>query len=115
MRALAALASQDATSLVMPTLAGLALRTHRTHDVRETFEAEVASAPVSEEERAEILAQPTPIPLLRARYLLPASDGKRWHAIAFTATLGTAEDELVDVYLELWDAFVGSLEWREEA
>lgn len=115
MRALAALACQDGTSQVMPTLAGLALRTHRVHDARDSFAEEVASAPIAQQERVQILADPAPVAVLRARYLLPGSQGRSWHAIAFTATLGIHEDDLVGVYLDLWDAFVGSLEWREDA
>jgi hypothetical protein len=114
MKALAAVAAADPTAKPMPTPAGLALRTHRVADVKEAFDAEVAEAPVSREEREEISAASSSLPMLRARYLVPASGDKRWHAVAFSATLGTEEPELVDTFLELFDAFAETLEWRPE-
>jgi len=114
MKALAAVAAADPTAKPMPTPAGLALRTHRVADVKEAFDAEVAEAPVSPEERVAIVEASSTMPMLRARYLVPASGDKYWHAVAFSATLGTEEPDLVETFLELFDAFAGTLEWRQE-
>jgi len=114
MKALAAVAAADATAKPMSTPAGLALRTHRVTDVKQAFDAEVAEAPVSPEERIAIAEASSAMPMLRARYLVPASGDKQWHAVAFSATLGTDEPELVETFLELFDAFAETLEWRQE-
>jgi len=114
MKALAAVAAADPTAKPMSTPAGLALRTHRTTDVKEAFDAEVAEAPVSPDERDAIRAASSTMPMLRARYLVPTSGERRWHAVAFSATLGTEEPGLVENFLELFDAFAETLEWRQD-
>lgn len=114
MKALAAVAAADPTAKPMSTPAGLVLRTHRTTDVKQAFDAEVAEAPVSPAERDAIGAASSSMPMLRARYIVPAAGEKQWHAVAFSATLGTEEPGLVETFLELFDAFAETLDWRQD-
>lgn len=113
MRVLAGLAAREATSTTLEVLGSLALRTHEVRDAARAFGAEVDEAPVTAEERAQLHAEATSVPLLRVRYMLPANPGRPWHLVVFTALLGSPEPALVDLYLGLFDAFVQAM--REEA
>jgi len=114
LKALAAVAAADPSAKPLPTSAGLALRTHRVSDVKESFDAEVEQAPIEPEMRREIQAASSAMPMLRARYLFPAAGAKQWHAVSFSATLGTDEPDLVTTYLELFDAFAETVTWKEQ-
>lgn len=115
LKALAAVAAGDATAKPVATSAGLALRTHRITDVKASFDAEVDEAPLEPDVKRSIQDASTAMPMLRARYLIPAAGARQWHAVAFSATLGTDEPELADEYLELFDAFAETVSWKEEA
>ncbi len=109
MASLARLSTADSSSKLMTAPAGLILRNHAVRDTTDAFAHTVSEAPVSAGDREQILASTTTVRTLRARYVVPSTDGTPWHCLAFSAVLGTDEQALVDVYLELCDAFAGSL------
>jgi len=115
LKALAAVAAGDPSAQPIPTNAGLALRTHRVSDVKESFDAEVEHAPLEPELRREIQAASSAVPMLRARYLFPAAGARQWHAVSFSATLATDEPDLVTTYLELFDAFAETVTWKQQS
>lgn len=105
MRTVALLVSEDKDAALLETPAGVLVRTQQVRDVREAFDQVVDEAPLSEDEKAEVHATGAELPTLRVRYVLPAPPGKRWHALAFSAVLGSDEPELVGNFIELFDAF----------
>lgn len=115
MKSLALAASRDPSSQVVVTDAGVTMRTHAVVNLRRGFDDEVDAAPVSPEDRAAIKAAAGPLPSLRVRYLLPGVAGASWHALAFSAMLGTDEPGLVDIYLSLCDALATTAKWRTES
>lgn len=106
LKALAALAANDPTAQPMPVLSTLALRTHEVREGAEAFAHELSEAPVSTDERAAIAAQAESVPILRARYIIPATGGRPWHHVEFSALLGDPDPDLHDLYLGLFDAFM---------
>ncbi len=112
MKALAMMAAREPDAKPIETPVGLVLRSHSVRDIKEAFDAEVEGAPIKDDEKTAIAAASDAIPSLRARYIVPSGSGDAWHAVAFTAMLGADEPELPGVYLELFDAFVRTMEWR---
>lgn len=109
MKALAGIAAQDPSARTMEVLGGVALRTHEVRDGSPAFKAEVDDAPISAEERAQLHAEATRVPMLRARYTLPGAPGKPWTLVVFTALIGEDEPQLHELYLGLFDAFVQAM------
>ncbi len=106
LKALAALAVSDPSAQAVPVLHTVALRTHEVREGARAFASEVGEAPVSEEDKTALGIEGESIPLLRARYIIPATAGHRWHHVEFTALLGEPIPALQDLYLGLFDAFV---------
>ncbi len=113
MKALARMSAGEPDAHVQQTPVGLVLRSYSVRDVKQAFDVQVDGAPIQESEKLAIAAASEAMPSLRVRYVIPSTSGDSWYAVAFSAMLGSDEPELVGVYLELFDAFVGSLEWRD--
>lgn len=114
LKALAALAVRDPSARPVPVLHAISLRTHEVREGAQAFAAEVAEAPISPQDKAALAAEAESVPLLRVRYVVPATTGHPWHHIEFSALLGDPNPALQDMYLGLFDAFVqGMREVRE--
>jgi hypothetical protein len=113
MRMLALLSTEEPGATIVATELGVVLRSHTIRDLSGSLVAEVEQAPVDEAERAAIVEAVDKVPTLRARYVVPASDGGRWHAVAFTAMLGSDDEALANHYLELFDAFIQTLSRKD--
>lgn len=112
-RILAGIAASDSTAVPMALVSGLALRTHSVRDLADDWEREFSQAPL-EDSDLESMGSPTePMPALRVEYMIPGHGGSAWHIVAFTAMVGGDEEGLVDMYLQLCDAFVQSATLKE--
>ena len=109
MKSLAGIASHDSSARTLEVLGGVALRTHEVREGAPAFKAEVDDAPITETERAQLHAETESIPMLRVRYTLPATPGRPWTLVVFTALLGDPEPQLQELYLGLFDAFVQAM------
>lgn len=109
MRTVALLMSEDKNAALLETPAGIVVRTQQVRDVRQAFDQIVDEAPLTEAERTQVHETGAGLPTLRVRYVLPAAPGAHWHAIAFSAVLGSDEPELIDQYIKLFDAFANTI------
>ena len=112
--ALAELAAADPTARPVPAGSAVAVRTHEVRDISEDFSAVVNDAPIEAAAQAQLARESACLPLLRARYLLASDDASSWHIVVFSAVLGTRDAPLLEIYLELFDAFVGGLRWDQK-
>lgn len=114
MRALAALASRDSTARPVPAAGALGLRTHSLRDLSAAFTAEIESAPLGAEDRAQITnAAPERLMALRAHYAVPPGLSSHWHGVVLTAMIPAHESAVAELFLELFDAFVEAARWVE--